>query len=313
VQQISRPNADELWRYAGWAEDPGSLYPGLHRLSPELKKGAYLPECLFNDQVLRDRVGGKAVGLLRLEHVRRHLNQKYGTDLFEIPKYKLWGTDHYSGFLQRNGITPQDLPYMDKASRTAAFMKGTFTEEETEELRALFAHFRGKPVAVRSSGRFEYRKQSGYYGRFSTEFLANRKDDDSDFQAFQEKIKSVYASMWSDDAIAYRKEKKINDADDWMGIVFQQMVGKWRQIKGRDVFSPDVSGVMDQDPYRPEVYFAENFGLNTLTMAGYNIHDVNAGRKTAYNPNMTYETAYARCQALNPDSQIEELASLTQH
>ncbi|MBM3309740.1 MAG: hypothetical protein FJY77_05730 [Candidatus Altiarchaeales archaeon] len=306
--------AEELYRYAGWTGEAEKLYPGLRELAPDLKEGFHLPECLVNDLILRDRLGGKAVGLLRLEYVRKQMNERYSTPeleakygpIFEIPKYKFFGTDHYKDFMARNGLSEQKLLSASEEERNRLFEEGSFTKQEDEVLKALFKMFRSKPVAIRSSGRYEYRKGTGYYGRFETKFLANTKSEEEDYQTFVQKVKQVYASTWSDKAIAYRNEKGIKHGDDWMGLVFQEMVGKWRDIKGRKVYAPDVSGVVDYDPYKPVPFYAENFGLNTLTMEGYCIQDVTAGRRSPYNVRMEYDSSHSRCQALNENSEIEE-------
>jgi len=303
---LTQEKAARLHRYAGWASKPDDLYPGLKDVAPGLFEGPYLPECLVNDRLLRDRVGGKAVGLLRLEYVRQSIAEEYGSPVFEIPKYKLWGTDRYTDFLKRNNLTEERLLSIPEEQRNSLFNEGFFSPADISSLREIFREFRKKPVAVRSSGRFEYRKESGYYGRFKTEFLANQTDEEADFKLFLDRIKSVYASTWSDSAIAYRNERGISHQEDWMGIVFQEMVGKWRTIQGQEVFAPDVSGVMDQDPYRPHPFNAENFGLNTLTMDGYCIQDVMAGRRSEYNKQMEYNPEEFRCQALGKDSSIVE-------
>lgn len=311
---ITIRRAEELQRYAGWTAEAEKLYPGLREIVPNLREGIHLPECLVNDLILRDRLGGKAVGLLRLEYVRAQLHRMYGTPeldkkygpIFEIPRYKLFGTDHYQDFTARNGLTEQKLLSVSEEERMRMFEAASFTKKEEEMLRAFFGTFRGKPVAIRSSGRYEYRKGTGYYGRFETKFLANAKGEEEDYQLFVQKIKQVYASTWSDKAIAYRNEKGIKHGDDWMGIVFQEMVGKWRDMKGKRVFAPAISGVLDYDQYKPMLFNAANFGLNTLTMDGYCVNDVTAGRRGRYNVNMEYDTNHFRCQALNEESEITE-------
>jgi pyruvate,water dikinase len=107
-------------------------------------------------------------------------------------------------------------------------------------------------VAVRSSGTAEDLSDVSFAGQQDT-FL-----NVSDAVDLIEKIKACWASLWSDRAIAYRRDHGIDDAQLAMAVVVQQMI------------EPDVSGVMfTRNPTgRDELVIESNWGLGESVVSG---------------------------------------------
>lgn len=223
-------------------------------------------------EAFRKQYGGKAFGAMELL-------QEYAKRLgFKVPEFENIGTDIFKGFLEHNSITRDAINEIyarniitDDSNAYEQvkdlFYEGKFTEEQERELRKVFDAMRalGHPIiAIRSSSVLEDSEEHQFKGIYESEFLYFSQDAEKDFALFKEKIKKVYATIFSPKARWYLKENNIPNADE-MGILVQKVVGKLHKT----IFYPPLSGVTLFEPYSPDTTVSYlNLGLNTKTVRG---------------------------------------------
>jgi len=251
----------------------------------------------FKD-VFRKRFGGKALGLIILRSFAKQLG-------FKVPYFEKIGTEIFKGFLEHNSITREriDEIYAEnfviedftkgyysyevgpfdaigvKGYNKEAYKQikrlvheGKFTKEQESQLKKLFNTIRKKRfpvIAIRSSSVLEDGEKHQFKGTYHTEFLCFSWNKRKDFKLFKEKIKFIYADIFSPKARDYRLKNNIPDEDE-MAIVVQQVIGSsHNNWQGKTKFYPPLSGVTLFKPYHPNATISYvNLGLNTKTVRG---------------------------------------------
>jgi len=101
------------------------------------------------------------------------------------------------------------------------FLKSEFSEEVQEEILSAYTRLSGFTdawVSVRSSVVFPENEQVSFSGIFTTELNVRKYED------LKNAIKRVYASMFSDDVVAYSSKMGIDLSDVKLAVVVQKMV-----------------------------------------------------------------------------------------
>ena len=187
-----------------------------------------------------ERVGGKARQLARLARAG-----------FRTPEGFCIPTSAYRAFVARNHLTqtiqmelgrkPLDAmrweELWDAALRIrSAFLAGELPDELVERItRTVEAGGPDRRWAVRSSAPGEDGAESSFAGLFESRI------DLADAPAVLAAVRVVWASLWSDAALLYRRELALDPAQSAMAVLVQRMI------------SADRSGVaFARDPLRPE-------------------------------------------------------------
>ena len=103
----------------------------------------------------------------------------------------------------------------------AAILKGNFSKEVEEDILSAYTRLSGFTdawVSVRSSVVFPENEEISFSGIFSTELNVRKFDD------LKSAIKRIYASMFTDDVVAYASKMGIDLADVKLAIVVQKMI-----------------------------------------------------------------------------------------
>ncbi|MEN8802030.1 MAG: PEP/pyruvate-binding domain-containing protein [Thiogranum sp.] len=169
-------------------------------------------------------VGGKAAKLAQLAHAG-----------FNVPRGFCLTTRAYDAFLMKNarigaairmelGRKPMDdmrwEEIWDAALRIRAIflaqpLSGTLRETIAEGLRGLDT---SKPLAVRSSAVGEDAAGRSFAGLHESIVGVHGR------QAVDDAVRLVWASLWSDAALLYRKELGLDPANSRMAVVVQEMI-----------------------------------------------------------------------------------------
>ena len=214
------------------------------------------------------RVGGKARGLAYAAHHRdldpARLAGPYAR-LLRIPRSVFLCSGVFEEFLEDNGLwgSVDQLPYAELRQRFGA---GHFRPSRRQEFRQLLRRMR-YPLAIRSSSKFEDSTDHSFAGIYLTRFIRNVGDLDERLATFEDAVRRVYASTYSDSARAYRAKRGLPDLDERMSVVVQRMVGRRH---GHLVY-PAVAGVAfsrNYYPWSPHIRREEGlvrlvFGLGT--------------------------------------------------
>jgi len=169
-------------------------------------------------------VGGKAAKLAQLAHAG-----------FNVPRGFCLTTRAYDAFLMKNarisaairmelGRKPMDdmrwEEIWDAALRIRAIflaqpLSATLRETIAEDLRGLDT---SKPLAVRSSAVGEDAAGRSFAGLHESIVGVHGR------QAVEDAVRLVWASLWSDAALLYRKELGLDPANSRMAVVVQEMI-----------------------------------------------------------------------------------------
>lgn len=94
------------------------------------------------------------------------------------------------------------------------------------QLWMFFRELHGTPIIVRSSSELEDRFGAAFANKYESVELANSGDISEDFEKFKDAIRRIYASVFSPDVLAYRRDQGLLYEDEQMGILVQTLNGK---------------------------------------------------------------------------------------
>ncbi len=206
----------------------------------------------------RGKIGGKAAGMmLAWKMLQRELTGDLG-DLVQqvvIPDSYFIGADVFYDFLAVNELAESvnqkykteeeiqsDYPHIQQA-----YIRGKFPDHVVLGLRALMDEVGTAPLIVRSSSLLEDNFGFSFAGKYDSFFCPNQGTAEENWQALTGAIRRVYASVFSPDALLYRRRMGLVDYDERMAILIQKVQGK----RYGDYFFPTVAGVgLSRNPYR---------------------------------------------------------------
>ena len=194
------------------------------------------------------RIGGKAAGMLLARQVllKGPDGPAFHRLLEEHDSFYI-GSDVFFTFLINNDLfrlrlrlTRNSQIATDEFERVEQrFLEGSFPEEIMEQFKALLDYFGQAPIIVRSSSLLEDGFGNAFAGKYRSEFRANQGSPEMRLDAFLRAVKLVYASSVNPDALAYRRQRGLGEADEQMAILVQRVSGS---RYGR-YFFPTLAGV----------------------------------------------------------------------
>lgn len=191
------------------------------------------------------RIGGKSVGMLLARAMLEHDEQGRFSGRLEPHDSFFVGADVFVSFLIANGwwklwTKHKQEGYFDAASELHAVIpQGRFPQRVREEFLQLMEYFGSSPIIVRSSSLLEDDYGNAFAGKYESVFLANQGDPDTRLEAFEDAVRTVYASAVGVDALRYRADRGLGEHDEQMAVLVQRVSG---DLFG-DLFFPPVAGV----------------------------------------------------------------------
>ncbi|MHC4677802.1 MAG: PEP/pyruvate-binding domain-containing protein [Planctomycetota bacterium] len=190
-------------------------------------------------------IGGKAVGMLLAnkivskdqfalnEHIEPH-------DSFYV------GSDVFYTYLVENGCWKLRVEQKTKEGyfRAAAelrekLLKGRFPDQIREQFQEMIEYFGQSPIIVRSSSLLEDAFGNAFAGKYDSIFCVNQGSPEQRYGAFEEAVRRVYASTMSENALAYRLQRGLDQQDEQMALLVQRVSGSYRN----SYFFPELAGV----------------------------------------------------------------------
>ena len=200
---------------------------------------------------LRDRmvgsgaIGGKACGML----LARKIVQK------RLPEYRLYlephdsfyiGSDVFYTYIVANHCWELRIAqrteegYFTRAEDLKnALLAGEFPPNIREKFCSILEYFGQSPIIVRSSSFLEDGFGNAFAGKYESVFCVNQGSPDDRLQAFEDAVKTVYASTMDLSALEYRKQRGLEDHDEQMAVLVQRVSGSYHG----DFFFPAAAGV----------------------------------------------------------------------
>lgn len=177
------------------------------------------PVYFFDDysakELNENKVGRKGLSLFKLKDMD-----------VPVPEFFVVSSDVFVDFIMKafnggkarilaNGRNPENEEV------EGVLLKEEFSKEVSDEILSAYTRLSGFTdawVSVRSSVVFTQDKNISFSGIFSTELNVRKYDE------LLQSIKRIYASMFSDDVVAYAKRMNIDLAEARISVVVQKMV-----------------------------------------------------------------------------------------
>lgn len=191
-------------------------------------------------------IGGKAVGMLLARQVLLSQNPRQWRDRLEPHDSFYIGSDVYYWYLVHNGWwdllmehkTPEG--YFPAAARLHDLMlRGEFPWELSQELQRLLEYFGQYPIVIRSSSLLEDGYDSAFAGKYESVFCVNQGSPEERLRQVEEAIRVIFASTMSPSALAYRRQRGLEQREEPMALLVQRVSGAYRG----SFYFPDIAGV----------------------------------------------------------------------
>lgn len=201
--------------------------------------------------LIRDRmigtgmIGGKACGmLLARKLISEHLSEL--AHHFEPHDSFFIGSDVFYTYIVHNDCWNLRIQQRAERERFDAaeefgnrLREGNFPQDIREQFRRMLDCFGQSPIIVRSSSLLEDGSGNAFAGKYESVFCVNEGGQEQRLLAFEEAIKTVYASTMDPSALEYRKNRGLLDRDEQMAILVQRVSGS----RYSDLYMPTAAGV----------------------------------------------------------------------
>ena len=191
-------------------------------------------------------IGGKSLGMLM---ARKILTQDTAFDWSQViePHDSFYiGSDVFYSYIVQNGWWKLFMAHKTRTgyfSRAAELrekmLNGVFPEEITEQFQLMLEYFGQSPIIVRSSSLLEDAFGSAFAGKYESFFCVNQGSPEKRYEKFEEAVRRIFASTMSEDALAYRLQRGLDQMDEQMALLVQRVSGAYHQ----SFFYPELAGV----------------------------------------------------------------------
>jgi hypothetical protein len=163
-----------------------------------------------------------------------------------IPQSFFIGADVFYDFTSLNRLEhinqkykSQDEIRAEYPQIRAAYERARFPEEVAERLRDILREVGNTPLIVRSSSLLEDSLGTSFAGKYASYFCPNQGTPKENLRDLILAICHTYASVYSPDALFYRRRMGLLDYDERMAILLQQVQGETY----KQYFFPTLAGV----------------------------------------------------------------------
>jgi hypothetical protein len=191
------------------------------------------------------KIGGKSAGLLLAYKILENM----APEIFEqinLPRSYFIGADVFYDFMAAN-----QLEFLNQKYKTAEqireeypkiqehYGRARFPEEIAFQLREILREVGKTPLIVRSSSLLEDNFGMSFAGKYISLFCPNQGTIKENLRDLTLAIRQVYASVFSPDALMYRRRVGLLDYDERMAILLQEVQGE----RHRQYYFPALAGV----------------------------------------------------------------------
>ena len=192
----------------------------------------------------------------------------------ELPEYRSYfephdsfyiGSDVFYTYIVSNNCWETRIAqrteegYFSKAGALKeALLSGSFPPDIREKFRTVLEYFGQSPIIVRSSSFLEDGFGNAFAGKYESVFHVNQGSPEERLEAFEEAVRTVYASTMDISALEYRKQRGLQHTDEQMAVLVQRVSGSYHG----DLFFPTAAGVgYSYSSYRWNKYMDPGAGL----------------------------------------------------
>ena len=191
-------------------------------------------------------IGGKSVGMLLGRKILERDARDTIQNRWEPHDSYYLGSDIFYTYIVQNGWwdlrTRQKTPegYFALAPELREnLLRGKFPDIIREQFMQMLEYYGQSPIIVRSSSLLEDNFGNAFAGKYESVFCANQGSPEERCEAFEQAVRTVFASTMSEDALAYRKSRGLTERDEQMAILVQRVSGDHYG----DLFFPHIAGM----------------------------------------------------------------------
>ncbi len=200
---------------------------------------------ILSHRIGTGKIGGKAAGLLLAYKILQNTAPKV-FEKISIPRSYFVGADVFYDFLAINEVELIDQKYKpaDQIRREypeiqEKYTRARFPEVIADQLREILTEVGNQPLIVRSSSLLEDNFGTSFAGKYASFFCPNQGTPKENLRDLTLAIRRVYASVYSPDALMYRRRMGLLDYDERMAILLQEVQGQ----RHRQYYFPTLAGV----------------------------------------------------------------------
>jgi len=191
-------------------------------------------------------VGGKTLGMLLARKILEGDKQTTWNTWLEPHDSFYIGSDLFYTYLVQNGWwrlrlrqKTQEEYFTMAATLRKKMLQGTFPDETREQFMRMLEYFGQSPIIIRSSSLLEDSFGSAFAGKYDSVFCVNQGTPEERYERFEEAVRKIYASTMNESALAYRRQRNMEEADEQMALLVQRVSGSYRS----HYYFPDLAGV----------------------------------------------------------------------
>jgi hypothetical protein len=191
------------------------------------------------------KIGGKAAGML----LAYKILENKALEIFNkitLPRSYFIGANVMYDFMALNDVEFLAQKYKSVEQIRAEYpdiqekyARARFPEEIADQLRTILGKVGKTPLIVRSSSLLEDNFGASFAGKYSSYFCPNQGTPKENLHELTLAIRRTYASIYSPDALMYRRRMGLLDYDERMAILLQEVQGE----RHREYYFPSVAGV----------------------------------------------------------------------
>ena len=214
-------------------------------------------------------IGGKACGMLLARSILQEMKPEFQDCTEEHDSFYI-GSDVFYSYIVDNGFWDLRLrqrkaeEYFSLAPQIEECLRsGSFSGDLRARFHHLLDYFGGDPVIVRSSSLLEDGFGNAFAGKYESVFCANAGTPEENLAAFEDAVRTVYASTMSRAALEYRLMHGLEKRDEQMALLVQRVSGS----RYGNFFLPCAAGVgYSFSPYRMSGDIRPEDGMLRLVM-----------------------------------------------
>ncbi len=181
------------------------------------------------------KLGGKGSGLfIASQVIKKEIKDHEILKNVKVPKTYYLTTDGLYNFVDHNSLEEvleqkyKDIEQIrqEYPQIIELFKNGEFPPEIIQQLSLALDNLGENPLIVRSSSLLEDQLGAAFSGKYKSLFLGNQGSKQERLNALMDAIAEVFASTFSPDPIEYRIERGLLDAQEHMGVLIEEVVGK---------------------------------------------------------------------------------------
>ena len=191
-------------------------------------------------------IGGKAVGMLLANHILSKELSFTWRDALEPHDSFYVGSNVYYSYIVHNGWwklfmeqKTSDGYFSAAESLRECMLQGVFPESIREGFRRMLEYFGQYPIIVRSSSLLEDGFGNAFAGKYDSFFRTNQGTPEERLEMFEDAVRRIFASAMSEEALAYRLQRGLDQSDEQMALLVQRVSGSYHER----YYFPELAGV----------------------------------------------------------------------